>query len=251
VSSHLAKNGREDAETRESLEDLEDVREIEEVPLDQRLSFASVYDMFASTAAAVPWVTALRFIQDAEAPKETRCLSMRELFRRITQSANLFTRLGASRENSVALLMPSTVEMQFALWGAEAASIAVPINFLLTVDHICDILKAAKAEVLVAFGPDPALPDPWQKAIEVKKRLPKLCLLCVPGVGGLPIGQENFTALLEPGKRRRAGRFRWSSTASDSRLLSHWRDYGRSKARAAQSCQSDLLGVGLYASFPL
>ncbi|MFT7115622.1 MAG: fatty-acyl-CoA synthase [Rhodoferax sp.] len=55
------------------------------------------------------------------------------------------------------------IETHAMLWGTETAGYAVPINFLLQVEHIAALLGASGARILVALGPHPVL-DIWQKA---------------------------------------------------------------------------------------
>jgi fatty-acyl-CoA synthase len=59
--------------------------------------------------------------------------------------------------------LPSLIETHAMLWGTETAGYAVPINFLLQVEHIAALLGASGARILVALGPHPVL-DIWQKA---------------------------------------------------------------------------------------
>ena len=66
-------------------------------------------------------------------------------------------------------MLPSLIETHITLWGAETAGYAVPINFLLNSESIAELIKASKANILVALGPHPKL-DIWEKALEVRKK---------------------------------------------------------------------------------
>jgi fatty-acyl-CoA synthase len=52
------------------------------------------------------------------------------------------------------VLLPLLPQSFFALYGAQAAGIANPVNPLLSATQIAEILRAAGTEVLVALGPD-------------------------------------------------------------------------------------------------
>lgn len=51
-------------------------------------------------------------------------------------------------------------------------------NFLLQVEHIAALLEASGARILVALGPHPVL-DIWQKALQLRERVPGLTLIRV------------------------------------------------------------------------
>ena len=116
------------------------------------------------------------------APDEhPRRVSYRELLGLVRRAANLFATLAGPRPG-VAYMLPSRVETQATLWGAETAGYAVPINFLLQADAIAGLLEASAARILVALGPHPAL-DIWQKALALRDRVPGLTLLRVAPPG--------------------------------------------------------------------
>ena len=79
-------------------------------------------------------------------------------------------------------MLPSLIETHATLWGAESAGHAVPINFLLQVEHIAALLEASGARILVALGPHPVL-DIWQKALQLRERVPGLTLVRVAPPG--------------------------------------------------------------------
>ena len=68
------------------------------------------------------------------------------------RAANAFRALAGGDEPRVALLLPAIPQMYFALWGAETAGVACPINYLLNADHIAELIDASGANLLVALG---------------------------------------------------------------------------------------------------
>ena len=89
-----------------------------------------------------------------------RRIGYRELLAQIHRAANLFRAMGAGPADAVAILAPNIPETQFALWGAQIAARACPINFMLAPEHIAALLKASGAKLIVAYGPSAEL-DIW------------------------------------------------------------------------------------------
>jgi fatty-acyl-CoA synthase len=92
------------------------------------------------------------------------------------------------------LLLPSMVEAHYALWGAEIAGRACPINYMLDIDHIIELVRASCAKVVVALGPDPDF-EIWQKAEAIAAKLPDVQVL---GIGNQDVdANRNFVMLLQ------------------------------------------------------
>jgi fatty-acyl-CoA synthase len=165
-------------------------------PFEQRFGARSVYDIFLQGAAHFPDRTALTMLMTGADDETPRRVTYEQLLDGITRAANLFTAIGGSAPG-VAYILPSLVETQFTLWGAETAGYAVPINFLLQAENIADLVKASGATVLVTLGPHPQL-DIWEKALAVKKLLPDLKLVQVAiSDAPLPDGVIGFVAALK------------------------------------------------------
>ena len=63
-------------------------------------------------------------------------------------------------DGAVAILAPNIPATHYALWGAQVAGRACPINFMLQPDHVAALLDASGAKVVVALGPNAEL-DVW------------------------------------------------------------------------------------------
>jgi len=133
----------------------------------------NTYQLIAMAAARDPQARALRFLPSGEIGTSPIILSQRELLGQITRTANMFQSLGVSRQDVVSILLPNLPQTQFAFWGAQAAGIVNPINFLLSPSHIADIMRAAGTKIVVALGPHPAL-DIWQKASAASRLVPSV-----------------------------------------------------------------------------
>jgi fatty-acyl-CoA synthase len=185
------------------------VRFESEKPFAERYDARSVYDVFVKSAARHPDHPALTMVMTGEDGEKPRQVSYRQLLEGITRAANLFTSLGGAAPG-VAYILPSLVETHFALWGAETAGYAVPINFLLQPQNIAELIQASGATILVALGPHPQL-DIWQKALAVKALMPDLRLVRVSvSDAPLPEGVVEFASALaaQDGKTLVSGNIR-------------------------------------------
>ncbi len=176
--------------------DRDDLARIEaEMTLAQRLPERSVFDVFVAAAARWPERIVFTHLTTGAPDEQPRRVSYGALLGLVRRAANLFATLGGARPG-VAYMLPSLVETHAALWGAETAGYAVPINFLLQPDHIAGLLQASGARILVALGPHPVL-DIWQKALALRERVPGLTLLRVAAPGTpLEDGVLDFHAAL-------------------------------------------------------
>ena len=164
--------------TSETIQTFEDIKLFESSkPLNQRLPESSILDVFENRAKKNPNSIAITMLMSGEKNEQPRRITYNELNKSIKQAANLFSTL-TDTSPGVAYMLPSLIETHITLWGAETAGYAVPINFLLNSESIAELIKASKANILVALGPHPKL-DIWEKALEVRKKIPSLQLIRV------------------------------------------------------------------------
>jgi len=156
-----------------AIRSVEDLRRLETVDLWQRIGATSVLAAIEQTAARYPDRPALTFLPDADPNTPAQVLSYRRLVEKIRQSANFFRDLGVDEHSSVAFLLPPIPATYLTLWGAQTASRACPINYLLDAEHIRHLLIAANATVLVALAPCAEL-DIWSKALALRDLVPGL-----------------------------------------------------------------------------
>ena len=151
---------------------LADVRRIGEAPYDTFMPHRRILAALEHTAARHPQRVALTAIDLPDPQAPVRRWTYSALAQDVRRAANLFHALanGAPR---VALLMPPMAETHLALWGAETAGVACPINHQLNADHIADLVRACGANILVALGPAPDL-DIDAKAQAVQAQCPAL-----------------------------------------------------------------------------
>jgi len=190
---------------------LDDVRRLERVPLEQAVPVASTYDLFAESARAFGDKTALTFLTSGDPAQPPIRWSYRQLFERITRAANLFHALGVAPDDVVAALLPGCLEYHPVHWGGAASGIVQPLNPLLSLDKLEELLRAAGAKVLVAYGASEDA-DYWSKAMALRARIGGIRVLRVaPHDEDAPpdhAGDGDFQALLaaQPADRLVSGR---------------------------------------------
>ncbi len=145
---------------------LADVAALEAGPYDQALPARTTYGLIAAAVRQHAGRTAFTYLPDGDPATPPVRVSYAQLLANIHRAANLFRSLGVGPDDAVAILAPNIPETQYALWGAQVAGRACPINFLLQPDHIAALLKAAGAKLLVALGPNDEL-DVWSTAQKV------------------------------------------------------------------------------------
>ena len=141
-----------------AFKNLADIEALERLPYEQTLPARSTHGLIAAAAQRHPQRTALTFLPDGELHTEAVRISYAQLLGRIHQAANLFRSLGVGPDDAVAILAPNIPETQYALWGAQVAGRACPINFMLAPDHMAALLQASGARLIVALGPNSELP---------------------------------------------------------------------------------------------
>lgn len=159
--------------TPDPIRTLADVLRHEQTPLHRSLPVHNTYDMLCAACALQPQRTALRMVMSGAADAEEFAVNYSTLKTRVTQAANALFRVGVVNGKAVTLLLPNLPQTYYALFGAQAAGIASPVNPMLDVEHIASIVAETGAEVLVALGPMPGS-DLWDKAIDVVDRCPSV-----------------------------------------------------------------------------
>jgi len=179
---------------RPQIRTLRDIEQIEAQPYRVAVPVNNMHALLQRSARLFGDKTA--FVQlhsDALDAPATR-ITYQALLAGVHQAANLFRSLGVGEEDAVVLLLPSMVEAHYALWGAEIAGRACPINFMLDTDHIIELVRASRAKVVVALGPDPDF-EIWQKALSIAAQLPDVQVLGIGSQGVNP--DRNFATLLQ------------------------------------------------------
>jgi fatty-acyl-CoA synthase len=175
---------------------LADVRRIGELPYAAFMPHRRILEALEAVARRQPDRVALTGIDEPDPAAAPRRWSHSKLVMDIRRAANLFHHLSAGRPSRVALLLPPMPETHLALWGAETAGIACPINFQLNHDHVAELVRAVDANILVALGAAPDL-DIDAKVDRLRRECPGLQhvlhVSAGPGIGLRP-DQRDFVA---------------------------------------------------------
>jgi fatty-acyl-CoA synthase len=129
-----------------------DIAMIERDGLAAFLPHASPFALIEASAARYPDKPAIRYIARVGAPETDAVLNYHDFAGRIRQAANLFRRLGVTKNDAVAILAPHVLSTQIALWAAEVAGRACPINPMLAPAHVVELLRAAGAKIAIVLG---------------------------------------------------------------------------------------------------
>ncbi|WP_410211435.1 acyl-CoA synthetase [Aquirhabdus sp.] len=138
-----------------------DVLQVEALGLPADLPI-STYEMIQRGAAINPRAPALSFFLRTEDHRHPEVWSYKTLLARITQTANFFHQLGATKDTVIAFVLPNLPETHCVIWGGQAAGIVTAINPLLEPAAIAELLNAANASIVVTLAPFPGT-DVWPK----------------------------------------------------------------------------------------
>lgn len=209
---------------------VDDLTAIERAGPQVWMSFDQVADALADVAARYPDRPALTALAAADDPSPCRW-SYAQFLTEIHRSANLFRALAGPAEPRVALLLPPLPDAWFALWGAETAGVACPVNHALADDHLVALLNATGASVVVTLVPEHPASDIGRRVQSLRTRCP--ALQTVLTVGGAVEGTLDFavqralhdgtrlTFTPPPGPERVAALFHTGGTTGLPKLAQH------------------------------
>jgi fatty-acyl-CoA synthase len=172
-----------------------DLLAIEADGLDAFLPAASPAAILRRSAALWPDAIAIRYLPGGDRPDVS--VTFATLFALVCRAASLFRRLGAGPGRPVALFMPHTLNTQIALWGAELAGMACPINPMLNGESITALVRACGARVAVVLGVNADV-DVWARvSAAVREADPAITILDADGDAASPGRDGGFEALLD------------------------------------------------------
>jgi fatty-acyl-CoA synthase len=177
-----------------------DLRAIEAGSLHGYMAHVHVHDALSDVArrhAERPALCALAHAEDVSPRRWTHA----ELLAAVRRAANVFHALAAGEQPRVALLLPPLPEAWMALWGAETAGIACPINHALGDEHIAALLRAAGVNLVVTLAPGHAAGDIGARVLRMRSAIPGLRgVLTVGGVDAVVPGALDFAAEMAGGR---------------------------------------------------
>ncbi|MFT8245595.1 AMP-binding protein [Roseomonas sp. BN140053] len=182
-----------DAAARPRFDGPEGIAALERLGQDAVVPVRSTIALLRRSAALWPERDAIVLLPNGRPDDVPQRLPYRELLARVQRCANALRELGVGEADSVGFLLPTLPDTFVTLLGAQLAGRVCPINPLLGAAHIATLLRAVGAKVLVALGPDPALPI-WDKVAAIQAELPELRVVQLGG--DTQPGALDFDALL-------------------------------------------------------
>lgn len=200
---------------------LADIEALERTPYEEAIPARSTYGLIARAAERFAERTAFTYLPDGELATPPQRITYRELLANIHRAANLFRRLGVGPNDAVAILAPNIPATHYALWGAQLAGRACPINFMLQPDHVAALLEASGAKVVVALGPNAEL-DVWS-AVQKVPGIASRQLLAIGHGFEAALQQEPDTLGFDPqlAPDRIAALFHTGGTTGAPKLVQH------------------------------
>jgi fatty-acyl-CoA synthase len=168
------------------LRSLEDVRAVEARPYEAFMPWTGLHQALAAVAARQPDAPAITLMSDDTQERAVRW-TYQDLLSLVERAGNLFRTLAAGAEPRVAMLLPAMPEAYAALWGAASVGTICPINYLLRTEHIHELLRAARCNIVVALGSHPQL-SIHEKLTGIRAACPEVRELL--WVGDRPAGQD-------------------------------------------------------------
>ncbi|MFT6896193.1 MAG: fatty-acyl-CoA synthase [Paraglaciecola sp.] len=153
--------------------ELELLADLERISYQDRYHCKTTYDVFCHAADEYSADVAIAEHLTASRDEVAKELTFATLAKKINQTANLYKSFGVERTDVVSILLPNLTETHLSIWASQVVGIANPINYLLQVEHIVEILNEVKTKVLVTVSLD--------DATELGKKAHKI-IRCVPSL---------------------------------------------------------------------
>jgi fatty-acyl-CoA synthase len=177
------------------LRTLRDVEELERVPLTERIFSWNLNDWISRGCELDPEKIAIRYIADGDPSSEVVVIRYGELQSRSKQATNLFYSLGVASDDVVLYVLPTLPQLYVVMLGAVACGIACGVNWMLKAEQLAELVRSTKAKVVVTLGPTPGY-DIWENMQAIRAEIsPSVCILTVPGPGGVVIPETDFDTL--------------------------------------------------------
>jgi fatty-acyl-CoA synthase len=137
------------------IETIADIARLEQIAIDRQIDVWTIGGLLARGAARDPKKTALHYLPHGDIGEPSEQWSFERLSDMASRAASLFRACGVGPRDAVAILLPNVPQNYVAMFGATAAGIAFPINWMLSADHIAELLRAARPKLVVTLGPTP------------------------------------------------------------------------------------------------
>lgn len=163
------------------LSTLKEIKEYEELGM---ISLPeNTYDALQISAKKNGDRTALHFFLDGLFYQNAITFSYSQLLGKVNAFANMIYHLGLGNEEAVSVLLPNCPAYVLTLFGTQARGVINPLNPMLELGHLADIINAAQSKIIVTLASNPDLPY-LEKVKELVKLTPSVEYVLTVDLGG-------------------------------------------------------------------
>jgi fatty-acyl-CoA synthase len=119
---------------------------------------ANTYEAFRISAEKNSNRTALYFFLDGSAYQNAVAFSYSQLLGKVNAFANMIYHLGLDNEAGVSVLLPNCPAYVITLFGTQARGVINPLNPMLELSHLADIINAAQSKIIVTLASNTTMP---------------------------------------------------------------------------------------------
>jgi fatty-acyl-CoA synthase len=102
--------------------------------------------------------TALQFFLDGSSYQNAVTFTYSELLGKVNACANMMYHLGLGEEEGVTVLLPNCPAYLLTLFGTQARGVINPVNPMLELSHLADIINAAQSKIIVTLASTSTMP---------------------------------------------------------------------------------------------
>jgi fatty-acyl-CoA synthase len=180
------------------LNNIQAIKQFEQTSLVQRLPYQTTWDLLAHAAEKYADKKALSFLFFGEENEDVVTYTYSEFFSDITRCANALHACGVGDVSPVSIILPNLPETHLAIWGAQRAGVANPINPLLDPEHMTNIIQAANSETVITIASF-VQTDLWERVSAAVKNCPRVKhLITVDMAAYLPLLKRTFVKQVRP-----------------------------------------------------
>lgn len=167
------------------LHSAENIQEFEKQDRLERYPLINSFDVMMEACRRHADKTALEFLPTAAKDEPALPVTYQQLAGRLIQTANLLHDLGVAPGDTVAMMLPTIPQTFYTIWGVQALGVINPLNPLLSVEHLSEIMAATTARALVVMAPIAGNEELWQKSVALAKACKSLKYLVVISIPGI------------------------------------------------------------------
>lgn len=202
-----------------------DLAAVEQLPLTRRALPTSTYAAIEHGANQDLAKIGLQFFLQGPDFTDAVFYTYQDIMALINQAANLFHDMGIRDKDVVSLALPNLPQTLFALWGAQAAGIANPLDPALEPAQLTAAMNAVGTRVLVTLAPF-AGSEIWGKIAAIANDVPTLEVI-------LRVDPANYLGTFSRLALRIAGKPRYPHV--NATVLDFGREANRYPANALQT----------------